>query len=213
MATWILETSSKRLIGQLAPGVSNYTPESGQETIIITDNSDATWKQGGTYENSIYTPPANQPAQYSNSALDQLKLAASELVFALNRWQEGVNQVQNIYPSSSISKAHDWLSWAYYGAYRVCTSSSWTLMQRTTFCQQMSYGAADITNVFQFMNSQNANSLTTPTSAVVWVNVNSGNRVNLDQAIITTNTLASSWNTGTVTAEILYSNWWDSITE
>ena len=210
MATWIIQNS--KLIGRLAPEVTNYDPGENRSLLYITDGSDSTWKQGGSYDSGNYTPPSNQPPIYTNSSLDILKIAVAGCVDALRQWQRAVNDVSDYYPVDHINKAHDWLAYGHQGVYRVVRSSAFVNSEKTRFCQQTSLGALDITSVHEFLNSASATSLSAPTSAIIWVTPQSGTRVRLNQAESITVPTRAQWYTGELSSETLSSKWWRSLT-
>ena len=115
--------------------------------------------------------------------IDQIKNAAYGLYAQLAQWQQGLDAEAPFHPTSDVQLGHDFLAYAYWGAYHVVRASTYTKDQKVTFCEEMAKGAADVTTPFTFF--EKAHEITDaqkPGGAVVWVNPSTGVRMNLSAA-------------------------------
>lgn len=151
--------------------------------------------QGGTFDGTTYAAPASQLPDMT--PLGMMRSAARAMHRQLLDWATQL-QIEGMgHPADQVALGHTYLARAHEGAYlvlhnhRQATDSSgnaladWTVAQRTTFCNQMGQGAADVDSPFAFFTAmQMAGGLIdTPTGPVVWVNPSTGSRVDLERAV------------------------------
>ena len=98
-------------------------------------------------------------ARGANDALKGLSRAADSLVGRLFSSAEG-------------APVHDWLVYSFHGLARVCRSAHWTIAQRVAFCGAMP-GPVDVLAFYREV----ATAATTPTSAVLLADPDTGARV------------------------------------
>ena len=147
-------------------------------------------------EPGVWYDSTNQTFGLAPPATDDLNLRSDVLAThgQLLVWAQQVTAEGVAHPQAEVSIAHDFLAYAHQGIYlvahnhRTTANAGWTLAQRRTAIQQMAFGASDITNAYEFFAAMdNAGSLIdAPTAPVLWVDVNTGQRVALAQAVATT---------------------------
>ena len=149
-------------------------------------------------EPGVWYDSGNQTFSLAPPATDTLNLRSDILAThgQLLNWAHNVSVEGVAHPQTEVSIAHDFLAYAHQGIYlvahnhRTAGNADWTLAQRRTAIQQMAFGAADITSAYQFFSAMSTGAsglISAPTAPVLWVNVDTGQRVNLSQAVATTN--------------------------
>ena len=206
MGRYYVNTTTDLIVGSpTSPTLDD--PPTGAELRVIPDSLGAL--QGGTWDGTTYTAPTGQPVVYDTSTeLGELQQAAHDVHDALLAWHAQVDSYASYFDSGHIDKAHDWLAWAHFGVYRVVKSTHWTIAQRLVFCQQMPLGAFDITTVVGFLTTSGATDEDAPTSAVIWVDPDTGLRVTVAVAIATSTTAGMNWEAGALTATDLANGAW-----
>lgn len=122
------------------------------------------------------------------SELEQLKAAARACHSQLLVWSQLLTEAAITHSASDAQIGHDILFHGHEGIYIVCRNDFpvdaehpvLSIAQRITFCQQMAYGASDVTNpeeFFQHVHGVRDQDFTKP---VVWVNPQAGTRIDFD---------------------------------
>ena len=144
----------------------------------------------GLWDGTTYTLPASLRPPTTDAG--RLKAAARVLHQRLAVLAEGLDGVDVFWPVADVSLAHDMLAYARRGVRGVVLSPAWTTRQKITFMEEMAHGAADVTSPGEFFERieegtdfvSPADRAADPVIAdgrVLWVNPDTGLRVNLDQ--------------------------------
>lgn len=153
------------------------------------------------------------------SGIADLRDAGHQARRQLRNWREQLTEEGVVQPSAWVALGHDYLAQAEYGLFlalnnhRTSGNANWTVAQRIALCQQMSRGASDVTSpytFFQALETSPGSLIPTPTGPVLWVNVNTGERVALNGAI--NNTTAMNLDVAQLpSASIADGSWIDGI--
>lgn len=169
---------------------------------------------GVWYDATAQTFSLAPPAQNDT---ERLRITVRNTHQQLFAWKDSVDREAALHPAAAVALAHDFLAWAHYGIYlmvhnhRTTGNADWTLDQRVTATQRMAMGAADITNAYEFFTTVEVDSFVGPSGPVLWVNVDTGDRVNLDQAINNTNNMNLD-STQLPNSSILHGSWINTLT-
>ena len=99
------------------------------------------------------------------------------------------------HPAHQIALGHDYIAGGHLANYlvahnhRVPGNAPWTIMQRRVYFQQMAFGSSDVTDSYSFFVALHADEdhlIDEPNGPVLWVNPDTGLRVPLADAILTT---------------------------
>ena len=157
----------------------------------------------GTWDGTTYTPPSG-PGLFipydTSTESGALKAASLTLHLQLVAWAEALAEVQAFWPQAAVHLGHNLLAYGHRGIRGVVMSDEWTHAQKLTFLEQMAFGAADVTNpgeYFELIEETGIggqDGVPEPTAQddprVLWVNPDTGLRVNLAQ-----------WFSGAIEAE------------
>ena len=138
----------------------------------------------GLWDGTTYTlPPSLKPP---TTDAGRLKAAARRLYQRLLGLSEGTAPVASYWPLAAVSLVHDVLAYGHRGVRAVVLSPSWTVAQKLTFMEQMALGPADVKTPAEFFELiEEADQFTNPAERadprVLWVNPDTGLRVNLHQ--------------------------------
>ena len=138
----------------------------------------------GLWDGTTYTLPPSEQAVTTDAG--QLKVAARVLHQRLIGLTEGLEGVASYWPMADVSLGHDLLAYGHHGVRGVVLSPSWTVAQKIVFMEQMALGPADVASHGEFFEliEQRANFPNPAERAdprVLWVNPDTGLRVNLHQ--------------------------------
>ena len=146
----------------------------------------------GMWDGTTYTLPPSE--QLATTDAGQLKTAARRLYQRLIGLTESLEGIASYWPVADVSLGHDLLAYAHRGVRGVVLSGAWTVAQKLTFMEQMAYGPADVTSpgeYFERIEEGNGGTFPNPATRVdprvLWVNPDTGLRVNL-----------ANWAAGTV---------------
>ena len=138
----------------------------------------------GMWDGTTYTLPASLKPQTTDAG--QLKTAARRLYQRLIGLTENLEGFASYWPVAHVSLGHDLVAYAHRGVRGVVLSPSWTMDQKITFMEQMALGALDVQNPAEFFERiEQRTNLPNPAERadprVLWVNPDTGLRVNLHQ--------------------------------
>lgn len=188
----------------------------GGSVLDLTSVPDAA-EPGAWYNSTTQTFSAVPLAQ---SETDQLRSAVRACHDQLRAWERQLTAEGVLHPADAVAVAHDFLAWAHHGVYLMAHNhrqtgyDDWTVSQRIAAANGMAQGALDVTSPYQFFALVEADGWDdnhTPISPVLWVNVDSGDRVNLNVA--TTNTTVMYLDASQLPASsILGGGWIETLT-
>lgn len=157
------------------------------------------------------------------SDTQRLRNAARNVHGQLLLWAEALTEEGLTWPFNVVNVGHNFLSYAHHGVYLMMHNyrymvgqpqgrSPWTVDQRVNAANAMAMGAADVTSPHEFYEQMTLGEsvLNAPTGPVLWVNVNTGERVSL--TLVNTNTIDMELDEDQLPSEsILHGNWIDSL--
>lgn len=186
---------------------------------VITAAYDGPLYQGGTWDGTTYTPPSGQaPMDDTTTDIGRLRAAIRATHQQLFIWQALLAQEGVVHPATAVAIGHSFIAFAHQGMYlmsqnhRLPGNGDWSIDQRIAAAEAMTMGAADVTTPFEFFAAMadGGGLIEAPGAPVLWVNVDSGVRVNLAAAVDTTDTM--SLDVAQLPAEsILHGHWIDEV--
>ena len=139
----------------------------------------------GLWDGTTYTLPASLKPPTTDAA--RLKAAARVLHQRMAVLAEGLDRVLAFWPAADVSLAHDMLAYAHRGVRGVVLSGAWTVAGKIVFMQQLTgLGPLDVASPGEFFERiEEGTSFPDPATRadprVLWVNPDTGLRVNLHQ--------------------------------
>lgn len=181
---------------------------------VIAAAYDGPIYQGGTWDGTTYTAPAGQATPFDltteTGRLRQAALNCHEALIsgALASAHEGI-----MHPHSRVVTVHDYWYQMHHGMYlamnnhRAGGSADWTAAQRIAGANAAALGPLDGSTPHDLYAAVEAASLSEgPTTPILWLNFNTGARVNV--ADITSNTTAMALDASQLPSDSILSGAW-----
>ena len=204
------DSDTNREVVQLYGTQAAADTDAGTDAIYFA-NQGAVVISPGVGPGSIWdeTDDKWRPADVSDlDATTQLKVAARAIHGQLLAWTQALADVEPLFPQKDVSLGHSLLAYGHRGVRAVFLSDHWTNAEKIAFGQSMVQGALDVTTPGEFfalletteIDDPDEGNEDTQRSRVIWVNPDTGVRVNL-AAWKTTTDLAST-NFATETTDL-----------
>ena len=193
---WFVQTSDDKIVGV----TDNDDAEAIDGTTAVTDatiraadppGADGRIQAGGTWDGTTYTAPVDAGVLVpydTDTESGALKTASATLHAQLVAWSDALGEVASFWPQDAVHLGHNLLAFGHRGTRGVVLSTEWTHAQKLTFLGQMALGASDVTTpgeYFELIEETGIGSSGVPEPTtlddkrVLWVNPDSGARVNL----------------------------------
>ena len=148
------------------------------------------------------------------SGVEELQNAARGAHVQLHSWARALQFEGIAHPVTEVNKGHDFLNWQFAALAIICLRTTYSISQKTIYCQEVGKGALDVTSPYQFFSK--SGDLTAPTAPNTWVDPANGNRVDLSDSItLSGNTnlnLELSELDNTVKSQLGFGTWINNIT-
>ena len=138
----------------------------------------------GLWDGTTYTLPASLKPPTTDAA--RLKAAARVLHQRLTVLAEGLDRVSTFWPAADVALGHNMIAYAHRGVRGVVLSGAWTVGGKLVFMTQTGAGPLDVASPGEFFERIEeeagfADPALRADPRVLWVNPDTGIRVNLDQ--------------------------------
>lgn len=210
---FIVYSSTTRLIHSIRLTQDQANTVAGANADLLADTTDRVLPRSLVVGEWYFTAAADIVPNLPFTALENLKIAARSMHAQLLTWTALLTIEGVAWPVNVTNKGHDWLAYGHDGAYQILHNAAYTNAQKIAFCEQMKFGASDVTDPHSFY--QEGRLLPAPTRACVWVDPRSGARMELAECIGKSYGTAGELDIPALGAEVRLANgaWIEDLTE